>query len=495
MLLKVTMPIAHHVTAEASALKTSSREVPSASYFSGALPAGDGPGTFSTSVSSIARVGLTANPGHFLLQSSLSLVNTDQISDGSARFSAGVPDPLYGRVRGKQVQWNAAFVDLVSARETLNVNLTSIMNDNDFASTVPGFRAASFQSADYTRTSRISLQDTRNLSSTRRVLLGVDDSFDNHGNGGFNVTGALDIRLGPDAVRFGLSHGALLAHRSAVSSFADPQSASYDCTSGTIVASGPNQQPTAPRATDVRLGWTHQGRSSQFNFEVAGTRYENVSITGAYVPIDSVPVAARDPGYAAALIDGFTSIGGCVRSSVAPRVYLSEDVGGSETRYLSARAVATTHIGRRLVLQYSGAAQRATLVHAPPLLLGTGSPYVPGHQLPGIPVFRGTATLDLPWNDRRTETILNADFVGSNNQRHLPPYLQVTAGIAHQFGNDVDVYLVASNAAHSFVGSFNSPQYSTGVPAIGGGTFRTFAAPLVQPNVYLDIRVKVRRGD
>ncbi len=495
VLLKVTAPLAQRVTAETEFLSTSSRQQPSSPYFSGALPAGSGPGTFSDSSSTIARVGITANPGHFLVQSGLSVVNTNNVTNELARYSAGQPDPLYAQVRGRQVQASLGVVDLVSARETLNLNLSSIANDNHFTTVVPRFQLASLDTRDYTRTTRLSIRDARSFSSAQRLLFGFDESFDNHGNAGLTATASFDVRVGSDDFRLGVSHGRDLASRSSASAFSDPQSASYDCESGTIIVAGPNQQPTAPRASDLRLDWVHKGRRSELNVEVAQTLYSDVSLSSAYVPISSIPVSIVPAGYVASLLGAFTQIGGCPSSLAAPSLYVTENISGAQTRYVTARVIATTHVGSRLQVQWAAEVQRATLVSAPAVLLGIGSPYVPGGQLPGVPLFHATATADLPWQNRRTESILSLGFVSGNNERHLPAYVQLTAGVAHRLSENVDAFLIFANAGHAYVGLFNSPLYAQGVPTIGGGTLRTFAAPLVQPNVHLNVRVKVRHGD
>ena len=146
-----------------------------------------------------------------------------------------------------------------------------------------------------------------------------------------------------------------------------------------------------------------------------------------------------------------------------------------------------------LTLQGALHMHEALLRRSPQELQGSSTAYVLGRQLPAIPLFDASLTVDWALADHKTELIGNAAYTAGNNADHLPAYSLLTLGATRRLSATTAMTLVATNVTHQYVGLYTSNQHAVALPTSGGLPLLLPATPLVQPQLFLMVESRISR--
>ena len=216
-------------------------------------------------------------------------------------------------------------------------------------------------------------------------------------------------------------------------------------------------------------------------------------VSNADTPLSAYAASAMPPGFAAQLLAGYGAIGGCAAAAGTPAIYLLRDVSGLLVEYRGVEMTGSWKPSKQLTFQGSVRAHSAILRSGSEALLAPDSPYLMGRQLPAVEPFDVSLTADYGLADHRTELAGNAVFKPSNNANGLPAYWLVTLGGTRKLSSTSSITLVATNVAHQYVDTFTSLRYAVPLATVSGGRLLLPAAPLVQPQLFATLNVKVSR--
>jgi len=128
--------------------------------------------------------------------------------------------------------------------------------------------------------------------------------------------------------------------------------------------------------------------------------------------------------------------------------------------------------------------QRSILQAADRRLTSPLSIYIPGRQIPGVPLVKSGLNADLALGSQ-VQIMGNAVYVSGNNDHNLPAYMQVNVGAEKAFSPNATLDLVAVNLTHQYVGLFTSSRYAVPQLTQSGVFYFPNAAPLSQPDLFL----------
>ena len=303
-----------------------------------------------------------------------------------------------------------------------------------------------------------------------------------------SATAGLTIS-GPNGRRYGGSLSA--GHRATTTSnprneqgFPDAASAAYDCVHNLTSVTVPGD--TSADASYVRANAFYGYDGSAGYLSIAGyyDLLRSAMLTGAIVPLSAEPVGYLPAGYADSLLAGFRTYGRCGRSGLTTGdIFVVQDVNGISSQNLGLSVRGSRAISRRLIASFGTNISSARLVRADSRLRSLASPYQIGRQLPGRPFLKGNAVLDYAVPNA-PEVLVDAEYLGANNARNLPPNVTVNLGVEKRFSPTFTVNVILTNALNEYAGAFVSTQHAVFIPT-PSGSFPTLAAPFPPASLHV----------
>lgn len=478
-LVKLNGPIADEFSASAEVLLRSSKTAPIQAYFAGPVPAGSGPDNWENLASSYAQMQVAGAVGSWQTSVTASNIVIDQSADDRNAVLGGLHVPYTVETFTHISTANISMYRAVDAIHTMNVGIGY--------SRLPSLTAASGVAANGGPATFIQRPED---SAT------LDTSYDTHRG---DLRNTVDLQLGgfdgelepyisfeyrnapSNRTRFFGKLG--MGYRSVPAAlpqpYDSPEEAQYDCFDNRIMANAPSAKPDPVYEAALRAGVDGRLKRGTFSFQVYDDEDAGLTLSQADVPFASA--SGMPSGYAAALLNGFTTFGGCAPAQHVA-MFLIQDVTGLSVSYRGAELTATKQFTPRLQAQLDVSAHTATLRSSPRALNDPLSPYVQGGELPAVSPF--DASLTLAWSAAsNAELAANVHLVSANNTYNLPAYALVTVGAMAGFGKG-RLAIVASNVGHAYSFLFASPRYALPMPTRGGTPLLLPAAPLAQPTIY-----------
>jgi hypothetical protein len=330
--------------------------------------------------------------------------------------------------------------------------------------------AGTYQIVDsYKVNDRLSIGPTASLASTTgagtSILGGVSGSWRPNDN---------------DTISASVSVGSSQPGSNIQRSYSDPQSARVDCAAETAMVSGPGDQPTKQSAIDYELNFTHQWSHGQLTMD-AYRQTQAGQLISAMLPAGSAP-GTLPPGYVTAVNGYYSTV--CPVGSVTPSVYITEPVNGTSRLYQGYDITTRLGLGRDVTVIPSYSVNQSIYTGADTQFLVPGSTLVLDSQIFGRPMHRGNFTIDAYNPPTKLELIANAQYVGVNNNQHLAPYVNFSAGISRPLGIG-QLTLFETNMFNTETALFSTLLYSVPEPLAGGGSLPVAANPLAPRTIQL----------
>ncbi len=489
----LTAPLGSTWNLSVTAMRGRRLDQPVPAYFSGAVPFGIGPGNSHVGVAQNVIATATATYPAALVSIALSGGRSTVTDDARARFFDGQRAPLLA-ASNAAAQTLSLDVSLSDNRAT-NVHVTSTHAAS--RSTVSDGNA--FASAPEVRTYGSSVT----IFTASQVLkpsptLEVKPRIGFEYGGGAALMASAQAAVGWKASARDRFDALLAAEAHAPNTFfepglaADVNAATYDCESRTALITGPNEEPSPVRSRRVEAGWTHTTARGSFSAALYNERYTGVTFSQAFVPAVNEPSLLPGAGLQSVLA-GFERTGRCAGTLDADRVFLVHDVSGTALRYRGLNLIANRSFGNGLSVQLRYDVQSSSLIGAKAALWSRSSPYVPGAQLPGAPLQRMGLTAGYALPDRKTQMLVQTQYVAGNNANRLPPYLLLSFGTELRLSPVATLDVIATNVTHQYVGLFSSQRFAVPVSTAGDAPLLLNAAPLSQPEIFMRLNVKMSR--
>ena len=297
---------------------------------------------------------------------------------------------------------------------------------------------------------------------------------------------------------FSLGYGAGSAEpaNSYTQPMGDPLSAQYDCYNGSVYTYGPSDQAVRQASQTYNAGWRHTFKSGFVSVNAYRNNWMGQGMFAA-VPIGSEPPSVFPGGsmtaYLQQIRQTWSNPAICGSIPFSPdRVYVNQYVSGLSQINQGVTMSAQIPLGRRTVLFPTYTTASTYLPVLDPRLLGPGSYYAPGAQLPHRPLHTAGLILDHVVPKAHLEWLVNAAYTSANNNYNLPAYTAFNGGIVFQ-GSPGALTLTVSNIFGTHTGLFTTYQGVTPMPLQGGGSFAFATTPLPPRSIMLQYQVKWRQ--
>ncbi len=293
-----------------------------------------------------------------------------------------------------------------------------------------------------------------------------------------------------DTYALSLDAGSSQPNLSVVRSFSDPVSARFNCDARTAVVSGPGDtgQGQPQSATAVNATWLHQFDGGDSISIAANSQVQSGQLISALIHEPVSYFDAAGVGYLDTLYAAYRAPTVCGTRAPPPAVYVQESVAGTRRLYQGFNATGRFDISPYVALVPSYSLNVAILEAASPRLEDGPSTSIVGAQLPNRPIHKGNVTLDGLLPRSGVEVLANAQYVGSNNQQNLGPYLSVSFGISHRFGPG-QLTLFANNVFNAYAGVFATDAGAQPLALSDGSLYDTAATPLTPRTIFASYTV------
>jgi len=392
-------------------------------------------------------------------------------------FSDEVPtrNPL-ASVNGSLARGIAAQATTTRGKHTFTLSGSTYAGITTFTPLVGG-EGFVIPSTFDTASRQIQLSDSYKVND--KLAVGPNVSYAGTSGSGSSILFGFSSNWRPiaaDVYNASLSFGSSQPANGLVRSFSDPQSARVNCYADTAVVSGPGDLPSHQSAASYDVSWTHQWGHGQFSLDTyrqtQGGQLVNATVTG-----DSLGLSDPTNPFYAAVTGYFNNVCGApAGTAVYPNLYVSQPIGGTTRIYQGYTATANIGIGKNVVVIPSFTTSGADVTAADPRYTGLDSTLILGAQLPGRPLHTGNLTVDALYAPAGLEMLLNAHYVGSNNNQYISPYTLVNAGLSHTLGIG-RLTLFASNLFNTESADFSTLLYAVPIPLSGGGELVQAARP------------------
>ena len=492
ILAKAVFPVGPMLTATVETLRGNTSNRPIDATLSSGLPDGIGPGNMTTARSSVNRVEIEGDSKQWHFRGDAGVYGTQDITDDSRRIVALQSLPLTAASRFHLATADASAVDSLAEGKTLNFGLSASRSLTALRTTVNG-AGSPFSDESVSGTSDIRAVTTyvlkRGKGNTTTVSV-QGESRGPHATGAYlNASGTYGSSSRRVFARFG--YGTRPVPPGTPISFSDPGAAQYDCVENRIVVRGPSEAAAPVAELHASVGVAIDSHVGSFSAQIYRTTDANLSLSNALGFLAKYP-GATPMGYQTQLLHGFADYGGCAAGG-SPYIYVQHDVSGLGVEYRGVDLMSAWKLNREVTVQGALHVHQALLRGSPPELQGTGTTYVLGHQLPTVPLFDASLTVDWALGDHKTELIGNAAFTPANNANHLPGYSLITLGALRRLSSTTSLTIVGSNVTHQDVGLFASTGRAVALPTAGGVPLLLPATPLAQPQLFILVETRVSR--
>jgi hypothetical protein len=441
----------------------------------GALPCGYGPGNFTGSHFQLYSLTDSALVGETAFQASIFQTSVKADRDLLNRFLNGIPDATGSLTdtTSKGFSINA----LLPARErhTINITASSVSTNTQISPLIP----SAFLYNNGSRTSNYSsLTLNDSIQSSTKLRLNERIGLSQSSNAPASLLAGVSASWTPtanDAYTASYSLGGAAAHAGPPGNFSDPYSLRFDCNGNIAYGNAPGDTPGASSSTDARVSWQHKIKSGVINTSV----YRQVQM-GVVLPtqVNGTAITGFPAGYFGAVQTAFDSPAGCNSPGTpfgAQNVYFSVPVGGVRRVYQGASIAASFNVGNLNVQPYYDITQ-AQAISSDPRINNPYSIITSGGQLPNTPLHKAGLTLDYKAPGSAIESLLTAQYVGSNNSQNLPAYTTIDAGLDAHLKRG-DLIFAANNIFNADGGVFATNVGAVPYVAQNGTLVPTIARP------------------
>jgi hypothetical protein len=295
-----------------------------------------------------------------------------------------------------------------------------------------------------------------------------------------------------DTYALSLNVGSSQPNLNAVRSYSDPLSARFNCGAQTAVVSGPGDTGEGDQqsATAINATWQHQFNGGATMSVSAFSQLQSGQLINASIEEPLSYFTAAGPGYLSSLYAAYRAPTVCGVNAATPNVYVQESVAGTRRLYQGFNASGRFEISPYIALLPSYSLNSAILEAAGGRLDDGPSTTIVGQQLPNRPIHRGNVALDGLLPRSGTELLANAQYVGSNNQQNLGPYVSVSFGISHRWGPG-QLTVFENNAFNAYAGVFATDTYAQPLALSTGGVYQTAATPLTPRTFFVSYALAV----
>ena len=460
---------------------TISRPIPT--YFDGMLPAGDGPGA-TTSGRSL-NVVATANGlvGSTAISASVSSFDFETADSEPGRVLNLIPSPLALDSTIHGTDFTVSAQRSVSARTSVRATLTQTGTAVRASSSDSSAAGALGQSS-----STVTLRsDTRITNALKAYAIASLTDADSAGwspgvSGGFTLSASNGSHF---SGLVGIGRRLTVAqdpHNE--QGFLDPSSATYDCANKIATIPAPGATRADASYLRASLAYAHDTSSGYVSLAAYYDQLNGAMLTDAVVPLSEEPAGFVSASYADSLLAGFQRFARCGGIGIGTNdIFFIQDVSGVASRNASLSISGSHTIAQRLVASFGALLSSATLVGGDMRVGGPTSPYQFGRQIPGRPFVKADLVLDYA-PTRLPEVLVDAEYLGANNGRYLPPNTTFNVGIEKVVSRTVTLNVIATNILNRYAGAFITARNAEFVPT-QVGLFPSLAAPYPPASVHV----------
>jgi hypothetical protein len=464
-------------------------------YFSGALPAGDGPGTHHNEEASnpLLFISTPLRGGQLTLSAARWSLST--ISDMSSRLVALSPAPQVETDRTAGTDVTVSFSAVPSRNRALNASVTQTTTSTSSSSigTLNGtpYGGPFIQS---TRTTEASIAEDWHGSARIPFTITMKDRVSDQLGGSAELGISGQYIVSPTTrLRYSGTFGTKLvdlASAQASDILLDPATAQFDCANGAAVLAGPGATGTKTHGTSHDLEFSTSGQRSSFSVSAYQHNYANASIGSVPFVATSLPTAYFPAGYLSAVQHEYNVAGGCSGTLPLNQIFLDEAFTGANLVYRGANASAHIALSRAWTADVSLGVERARITGGDPRLVAT--PFFPGSFIPGVPDYKANIVIGWQQPQGRVSAVVSATLTGPHNPRQLPAYTMVNAAIQRTISPSSSVALLVSNLFNTLTDPFISTRFAVPLTDSNGRVIPTFAAPLLPRRI--EAKYTVRFG-
>jgi Carboxypeptidase regulatory-like domain len=480
--VKIAAPIGYWSASIADAVSRSAGN-PLPAYLAGDIPAGIGPGEHRSSNAEnwIAVANGTVHGYALSINASSWSYRVDD--DQRSRVLALTPSPLYlsDATTGQSVQGYLSAT--AGDRRTIELLGTLTWGRASSAFTTPSTATQSATSSverSLKATERWKLDEGRSLLASAAVA-----------NDGVATLPTFHLeermRRGNAVRNFAVDYGRKPVRAESpenIRALLDPGAASYDCQGRLVTAQVPGDLSAQPSRFEV--SGSLATRSSRAHAQISGywEVQRDLLLTGASVEATGDNTAGLG-NFIDQLRAGFGPLGGCAVSTAPVEVAFIKSVGHVSARYAGVDIAGGVSVSPRVQIEGDIAVQRAAPAALPSSLVTSRSYYVVGRQLPNVPFWNGTFTVDWQSRDERTEALINATFVSVNNKNNLPARTTYSLALQRSIAPNVSLLAVGTNVFGTYTGDFVSARYAVPYLLANGRLQPALAAPQAPKRLFL----------
>jgi hypothetical protein len=293
-----------------------------------------------------------------------------------------------------------------------------------------------------------------------------------------------------DAYSLSVNVGSSQPNLNAVGSYSDPISARFNCGADSAIVSGPGDTGEGAKqsATAVNLTWSHRFNGGATLSAQAYSQLQTGQLINALIDEPSSYFAAAGPGYLQTLYAAYHSPTVCGIGGNDPTVFVQEPIAGTRRLYQGVNLTGRFELSPYIALLPSYSLNGAILEAASGRLDDGPSTTIVGQQLPNRPIHKGNVALDGLIPRPGIELLADAQYVGSNNQQNLGPYVSVSLGVSHRLGPG-QLTLFENNAFNAYPGVFATDTNARPLPLSDGDDLLTAATPLTPRTFFLSYAV------
>ena len=485
--LKLRYGLTDNTTLNFTALENNNDTATLCTQFTGPVPCGIGPNNTSSSKfqfmygsvqSLIGQVAVQAT-GYVSSQTGLQNEINRYIDECVGQLvSCPMAEP-YAANTNSLTRGIATQATISKDNHTITLNATTFASQTTFDPLVEtGTSLLVNGSLNATSSSTYALADTIKINN--RFSVGPTLSLASTTGSGSSILGGVSGSWRPndnDNIGFSMSVGSSQPAPQVVRNYSDPQSARVNCGGETAQISGPGDQPTKQSAIDYSLTWTHQWKYGQLSADL----YRQ-SQAGQLVNATVTAQAGNVPPFIYQAVQQYYQAV-CPNTNL-PTIYVSQPVNNTDRLYQGFDISAHMSLGKDVTIVPSYSANASLYTSADPAFLGAGSTLILNSQIYGRPLHKGNFTIDAYNPPSSLEFIANAQYVGTNNQNHIAPYVNFSFGVSHPFGLGT-LTLFETNAFNTQTGLFSTLNGAIPEPLAGGGFLLVPANPIAPRNIQL----------
>jgi hypothetical protein len=295
-----------------------------------------------------------------------------------------------------------------------------------------------------------------------------------------------------DAYSLSLNVGSSQPNLSRNASFSDPVSARFNCAAGTADVSGPGDSGDGAKqsATSINATWAHRFNGGATLSATAFSQLQTGQLINALIEEPAAYYDAAGIGYLQTLDAAYHSPTVCGLAGADPTVFVNEAIAGTRRLYQGFDLNGRFELSPYVAVLPSYSLNLAVLEAASSRLEDGPSTTIVGAELPNRPIHKGNIAVDGLIPRPGIELLANAQYVGSNNQQNLGPYISVSFGVSHRFGPG-QVTLFENNAFNAYAGVFATDGDARPLPLSNGGSLLTGATPLTPRTFFLSYAVAI----